>query len=142
MYLSIDDLKKGIRGEVLQVLTRDEDNALQAIAEAQTEVASYLSVRYDIESELAKTADDENRAVMIVKIVRDIALWNCYNIAAPVNIPEIKKTAYDSAIKFLRDCQAEKANVPGLKRLRTGEDGKVSSNYVYYNSNTRRNHHV
>ncbi len=141
MYLSIEDLKKGIRPEVLNVIAPDESNMIQAIEEAQAEVEGYLSARYDIATELAKQPEDTNRTIMVVKLVRDIALYNCHNIHAPVNLPENRKTAYESAVKFLRDCQTEKASIPGLNRLRTSEDGTVSSNYVYYSSsNPKRNH--
>lgn len=114
MYLNIDDLKKGIRGEVLNVIVREEQNALQAIAEAMAEVESYLSERYDIASELAKTPGDTSRITMVVKLVRDIALYNCYNISAPVNFPAIRLKTYENAIQFLKDCQNEKVNIPGL----------------------------
>jgi phage gp36-like protein len=143
MYLDIEDLKKGIRGEILNVITREEENALQAIAEAMAETESYLSARYDIAAELAKTPDDASRVTMIVKLVRDIALYNCHNISAPVNVPENRIKSYDNAVKFLRDCQSEKAGVPGLKRLNTSEDGAVSSNYVSFSSSSeKRNHHI
>ena len=143
MYLSIDDLKKGIRGEILNVITREEENALQAIAEAMAEVESYLSARYDIASELAKASKDKSRVTMVVKLVRDVALYNCHNIAAPVNIPENRVKNYDNAIKFLRDCQAEKASIPALQRLKTSADGSTSSNYVSYSgSSPKRNHHI
>ena len=172
MYLSINDLKKGIRGEVLNVITREEDNAFQAITEAMAEVESYLSARYDIATELAKTPESDppppfsppfsppsegsgevsplsgglggvGRLTMIVKLVRDIALYNCHNIAAPVNIPENRIKSYDNAIKFLRECQAEKASIPGLKRLNTNDDGTTSSNYIAFStSSQKRNHHI
>jgi len=143
MYLSIDDLKKGIRGEILNVITREEQNALQAIAEAQAEVESYLSARYDIASELAKASNDNTRVTMVVKLVRDIALYNCHNISAPVNIPENRVKSYDNAIKFLCKCQEEKANITGLQRLKGSADGTVSSNYVSYSTaNPKRNHHI
>jgi phage gp36-like protein len=142
MYLSIEDLKKGIRGEVLQVIMRDEDNGIQAIAEAMAEVESYLSARYDIVLELAKTHSDSSRNFMVVKLVRDIALYNCHNIAAPVSFPENRMKSYENAVKFLQNCQAEKASIPGLQRLRTSEDGTVSSNYVSFSgSSPKRNHH-
>lgn len=142
MYISIDDLKKGIRGEILNTITREEDNAWQAIAEAMAEVESYLSARYDIASELAKAHSDTSRITMVVKLVRDIALYNCHNIAAPVNFPENRMKSYENAIKFLRDCQSEKASIPGLPRLKTA-DGKTSSNYVSYSgSSPKRNHHI
>ena len=153
MYLSIDDLKKGIRGEVLSVITREKQNAEQAIAEAMAEVEGYLLARYDIASELAKAppippeggdvSEADDRIIMVVKLVRDIALYNCHNIAAPVNIPENRVKSYENAIKFLRDCQAEKASISGLKRLNTSADGTVSSNYVSYSgSSPKRNHHI
>ena len=143
MYLDIEDLKKGIRGEVLNVITREENNALQAIAEAMAEVESYLCARYDIASELAKAPDNTSRITMVVKLVRDIALYNCHNISAPVNMPEGRVKSYENTVKFLRDCQAEKASIPKLKRLNTAEDGTVSSNYVsYQTSSPKRNHHI
>ncbi len=143
MYLNIEDLKKGMRSEVLSVLTREKENAWQAIADAQAEVESYLCARYDIATELAKEPGKEpQRVKMVVKVVRDIALYNCYNYSAPVNIPDNRVKAYDNALKFLRDCQAEKAHIPGLSRLVANADGTVSSNYVYYvTSSQKRNHH-
>ena len=142
MYLNIEDLKKSIRGEVLTVVTREENNALQAIADAEAELESYLSARYDIAAELVKTPDDK-RVTMVVKLVRDIALYNCYNIAAPSTIPEIRIHNYDNAIKFLRDCQSEKANITGLKRLNTNNDGSTSSSYIAYStSSPKRTHHL
>jgi phage gp36-like protein len=141
MYLSENDLKKGIRGEVLQVITRESENVSQAIEEAQAEVASYLSARYNIAQELEKTPDDQ-RIVMIVKLVRDIALYNCFNIANPVSIPENRIKSYDNAVKFLRDCQAEKAAIPDLDRLNAGADGTVSSSYIVSGGNAKRNNHI
>jgi phage gp36-like protein len=142
MYLNIDDLKKGIRGEVLSVITREEENAAQAITEAMAEVESYLSARYDIAAELAKTPESDGRLTMVVKLVRDIALYNCHNISAPVTMPENRVKSYENAVKFLRDCQAEKANIPGLQRLNANDDGTTSSNYVSYTSSSpKRDHH-
>lgn len=89
MYLNIADLQKGMRSEVLTTITRSQiDVAEQAISEAEQEVAGYLSARYDIASELAKTPESNNRNTMVIKLVRDIALYNIYNFTAPVNIPD------------------------------------------------------
>ena len=46
------------------------------------EVESYLSARYNIAEEFAKEFDDETRVPMVVKIVRDVALYNAYSISA------------------------------------------------------------
>jgi phage gp36-like protein len=144
MYLSVNDLKKGIRGEVLQIITREEDNAAQAIHEACAEVESYLSARYDIDAELQKTPPDDDqpddRITMVVKLVRDVALYNCFNIANPVSIPENRIKNYDNAIKFLRECQAERAAIPILARRNVGIDGQSSSSYIAFGGNSKRNY--
>lgn len=133
MYLQPEDLERGARGEILAVVTRNADNARQAIAEAQAEVESYLTARYDIRAEFAKTGD--SRLPMVVKLVRDIALYNCFNIANPVSMPENRTTAYNNAVKFLKEVQAERASIDGLARL-TGTTGM--SSYVSFGGNRKR----
>lgn len=134
MYLSIEDLKKGIYGEVLTVISRSDENALQAIVEAQAEVESYLTARYDIRAEFTRTG--ESRSPIIVKIVRDIALYNCYCISNPVNMPESRRNSYKDAIAYLKDVQTERASIDSLTRLNTATAG---SNYVKFGSNRKRN---
>lgn len=133
MYLQPEDLERGVRGEILSVVTRNADNVRQAIAEAQAEVESYLTARYDIRAEFAKTGDD--RLPMVVKLVRDIALYNCFNIANPVSMPENRVTAYNNAVKFLKEVQSERASIDGLTRL-TGTTG--TSSYVSFGGNRKR----
>ena len=133
MYLQPEDLERGVRGEILSVVTRNADNVRQAIAEAQAEVESYLTARYDIRAEFAKTGD--SRLPMVVKLVRDIALYNCFNIANPVSMPENRVTAYNNAVKFLKEVQAERASIHGLTRL-TGTTG--TSSYVSFGGNRKR----
>lgn len=133
MYLQPEDLERGVRGEILSVVTRNADNVRQTIAEAQAEVESYLTARYDIRAEFAKTGDD--RLPMVVKLVRDIALYNCFNIANPVSMPENRVTAYNNAVKFLKEVQSERASIDGLTRL-TGTTG--TSSYVSFGGNRKR----
>lgn len=141
MYLTKTDLTRGIRAEVIETLTRGNDEViLQAIAEAEQEVASYLSARYDIDAELRKTPD-ERREAMVVKMVREIALFNIYNFAAPVVMPDNKQKAYDNTIALLKLVQAERANIDGLCRRTTHEQGTTVSNYIDYGGNTKRQNH-
>jgi phage gp36-like protein len=136
MYLAISDIQKGIRPEVLQIITRFPENLEQAINEAVAEVTSYLTARYNTDLEFVKTPED-NRVTMVVKLVRDITIYNCHNIAAPAAFPENRKNVYENTIKFLRDVQAEKASIPGLER-KTTDNGEISSNYIAYNSEPKR----
>lgn len=134
MYLTIEDLKQGIYGETLQTITRKQANAEQAIIDAQEEIRTYLAVRYDIAAEFEKTGDARN--IMIVKMVKDIAIYNCYMMSSPVNMPAVRQSQYDATIKLLKYIQREQAVLQGLSRLDAGTAG---SNYVKFGGNTKRN---
>jgi len=133
MYIDYNDLKTGISEETLGVITRNQDNARQAISEAVAEVRTYLCVRYDIDAEFRKTGD--NRDATVFRLVRDIALYRCYAISNPTSMPEIRRQNYKDALKLLRDIQSERASLPGLTRLDGGSQG---SNYVKYGGNKKR----
>lgn len=134
MYLTIEDLKKGIYGETLQTITREPANAEQAILEAMGEIETYLSVRYDVATEFQKTG--ESRNIMMTKMVKDIAIYNCYRISSPFTMPEIRLQSYKDTIRLLKDIQREQASIKGLTRLDAGEAG---SNYVKFGGNKKRN---
>lgn len=137
MYLDINDLKHGIHGEMLNVITRYAENAEQAISEAQSEVESYLTARYDIRAEFAKTGSE--RSPLVIRLVRDVALYNCFKISNPVNMPEVRRDAYRDTIAFLKDVQAERASIDALTR-RTGTTG--TSSYVSFGGNRKRNNQM
>ena len=132
MYLDTNDLKHGIHGEMLNVITRYAENAEQAISEAQSEVESYLTARYDIRAEFAKTGSE--RSPLVIRLVRDVALYNCFKISNPVNMPEVRRDAYRDTIAFLKDVQAERASIDALTR-RTGTTG--TSSYVSFGGNRK-----
>lgn len=132
MYLTTQDLEMGIQEEVLNVLTRYNEKAAQAIADAVAEVRSYLCARYDMDVELAKTGAD--RSPMVVKVARDIALFNCYMISNPVNMPDSRREAYSNAISYLKSVQAERASIEGLVRLNVA----TGSSYVSYGGNRKK----
>lgn len=133
MYITVEELTDGIHAESLTAITRgDNSKATQAIEDAMAMVRSYICVRYDIEAEYAKTG--AARDGMTVKLVRDIAIYYCYEGSSPVNMPETRKDAYDNAVRFLERVQAEKAAMPGLARL----DGSKGSNYVKFGGNRKR----
>ena len=133
MYLTTTDLEMGIQEEILTVITRNRQKAEQAIADAIAEVRSYLCARYDMDLELAKTGGD--RSPMVVKVVRDIALYNCYGISNPVNMPESRREAYRDAVAYLKSVQAEHATIEGLVRL----NAATGSSYVSYGGNPKKN---
>ena len=134
MYISVEELTSGIHSEALAAITRgDNTKAVQAIEDAMAMVRSYLCVRYDIDAEFAKQPG-QGRDSMTVKLVRDIAIYYCYEGSSPVNMPESRQKSFDDAVAFLKSVQAEKAAMPGLVRL----DGSKGSNYVKYGGNRKR----
>ena len=135
MYLVQTDIEKGIYPEILNVLSRNPENIANAIAEAMSEVAAYLNARYNITAEYAATGTSRN--TMIVKLVRDIALYNCYNISNPVNMPESRVQKYKDTISFLKDVQSEKASIEGLTRLDSSTG--TGSSYIRFGGNKKRN---
>jgi len=137
MYFTEDDLKRGIYPEVLQVLTRVSDNVSTAIDEAVEEVRSYLCARYDLDAEFQKTGT--SRSIRVMNLVREIAIYNCYKISNPVNMPEIRQTIYSDTIKALKSLQGEKASIPGLVRLTDKLTG--GSSYIKSGGNTPRHNH-
>jgi len=145
-YLTVDDLKKGVFGEVLNVVSRNEANCIQGISEAMAEVESYLCNRYDIAKELEKTAPAENatdtRVPLVMKLVRDIALYNIFNIANPVSIPENRRERYRDSIELLKSVQSGKASIPSLERLMTDADGNVSANNMAYGNTAKRQYQL
>ena len=133
MYLTTEELTEGIHAESLTAITRGDDTKpTKAIEDAMAMVRSYLCVRYDIEAEYAKTG--AARDGMTVKLVRDIAIYYCYEASSPVNMPETRKDADDNAGRFLERVQAEKAAMAGLQRL----DAQTGSNYVKFGGNRKR----
>ncbi len=133
MYLTIDDITTGIYEETLNALTRKPADVDQAIKEAVDEVRGYLSARYDANLEFNKSGSA--RSNRVVQLTRDIAIYNCYKLSNPANMPDIRIQVYKDAVKSLTRIQAEQESVPGLVRLQAASGG---SNYVSYGGNKRR----
>jgi phage gp36-like protein len=135
MYLTVEDLNAGGYMEELLAVGRTEQNMLSAIAEAMAEVQSYLSARYDIGAEFAKTGTARNP--MVLKIARNIAIYNIYNIGNPSSVPESRIAVYRDDIAFLKNVQAEKASLPSLTRLTDPAQG--GSSFIAFGGNKKRN---
>ncbi len=134
MYLEQTDIEKGIYAEDLVVISRNPENITTAIEEAIIEASAYLMARYNMAAEFAKTGVSRNK--LVSKIVRDITIYNCYNISSPSNLPELRVLKYEQTIKFLKDVQAEKASIEGLSRLDSPQG--TGSNYIGFGGKTKR----
>ncbi len=137
MYLELDDLRKGAYEETLRVLQREEQNAEQAINDAIGEVKPYLSNLYNIELEFAKTGEHRNK--LLVKLIRDIAIYNIYCISSPSSMSETRRLKYEDSIKFLNKVLKQEMIIPNLEKLTSPTTG---GNYgISGGSLTPRNNH-
>lgn len=136
MYLDKSDIEAGIQPEILSVISRSDDNINTAIKEAVAEVGSYLRARYDIDSEFLKTGSARN--ILVVKWVRDIAIYNIYVRSNPVNMPEAQENTYKNIISSLVKVQSEKSSIEGMDRI---SDEVSGSSYLKYGGNPKRNNH-
>lgn len=137
MYLDYQDLKNGAYEETLRVLQREEANSIQAINDAIGEVSPYLSSIYDVEKELTHAGNSRNR--FLVKLIRDIAIYNVYCISSPSNMSETRRLKYEDSIKFLVKVSKQEISIPNLEKLSSPTTG---GNYgISGGSLPRRNNH-
>ncbi len=102
MYVTVDDMTSRFsrNGELVQLTDMagtgavDPDAVTQALADASTEVDSYLKTVYDL-TQLSPVPP------MLVRTTCDIARYNLYTDAAPDQV----QTRYDAAIAWLKNVQ-------------------------------------
>lgn len=115
MYLDYSDLTKGAYEETLRVLQREEANSEQAIADAIGEIKPYLSSIYDMDKEFSFVGEQRNK--LILKLTRDIAIYNIYCISNSSNMNETRRLKYEDAISMLQKASQQKVIINDLPRL-------------------------
>lgn len=138
MYMDFSDLLNGAYPETLQVLQRSQANAMRALTDAMGEVKAYVFRLYNIDKEYQKTPDDPSRSPFLVKIIRDIAIYNIYSISSPSQMSETKRLKYEDAIRFLERVQIQKAFIPDLEPLPNDQKDFGGTFGIHYGSNKRR----
>lgn len=134
MFITEEDLKSSIYGEILAVVGRNALIIETACVEAVGEVESYLSARYDTAAIFAKEGDARNKTVL--KLCKAIALYNVHTAGNPDKMPDLRVKQYDDAISLLTRIQEEKCNIPDLPKPKGG-----THNYIRFGGNRRRNNY-
>jgi phage gp36-like protein len=105
--------------EMIQLTDRDNTTGVvnlavldAAIADAEAEVDSYISVRYAMP--LASVPD------IVKSMTADVARYRLYD----TEVPEIVEKRYDAALRLLRDVAARRAS---LDKDINGNDAPVSN---------------
>lgn len=100
-FLTNDDYKSQIRDWIRNIVI-NEDPEIQAKSElaAQAEMESYLRNRYKV-GEIFETQGTDRNALIVMYMV-DITLYHLHSNISPENVPELRYTRYDAAIKWLK----------------------------------------
>lgn len=135
MYLNIEELKTHAYDEELQVLIRDDETIALAAIDVAVELAkSKLAKHYDTEAVFSATGNDRN--ALLLKIVKDIAVWELIGLANPGIHYADKKFRYEQAVDWLT---AVFKGMPADLPKRTDETSRASS--FSFHSNPKRNNY-
>lgn len=148
-FLTKEDLRTHLYGEVIDEIVRAQEDATQAnklidqaISSAVSKAKSYMG-KYN----LVKLFGSGTTAPLIVDdylkdLVKDLAVWNLLKLANPdVNL-EFFRTIYEDAIKTFTDIQKGMADPDGWPYKDNDPDTRFNeSGFINYSSNRKRNQH-
>jgi hypothetical protein len=118
-FITMADLSGAIENDQLDDLTQSTPAHLErAELSAIDEIKSYLLVPgiYDFGKIFAAQADrtpDNPRNQFLVTMCVDIALYHLHKSLVPRNIPEVRITAYENALKWLEKAKEGKTRLEG-----------------------------
>lgn len=92
----------------------DPEPVARALEDADSEINGYLAVRYSVPVQILPSLTVPG---VVVRLACDMARYRLYLYAG--SVPESVQTAYDNAIKLLRDLAAGKADL-GVNPAPTG----------------------
>jgi phage gp36-like protein len=131
-FLTKDDFSSAIRSNVLDDIINFEDSRINvAVDDAVDLMAGYLSARYDVALIFAHTGTGRNKT--IVRICKDIALYDLHSNINPRKIPKLRYDRYADAIEWLEKVRAQEINPIGLE---VPVDNTKS--YIKFGGNTKR----
>ena len=103
-YITKTDLELSIEQALLEALdfSTDESVITTACNQAIGQLTSYLSTKYNIATELAKTT---GRDEMLLMIAKDLAIYHVWTYVDPSSIPGARRERYTAAIDYLKGAQ-------------------------------------
>lgn len=136
MYLPIDELKTHAYDEEIgAVIRNDETIALAAIDTAIEYATSKLMKHYNTTAIFS--AEGTARNPLVLKIVKDIAVWELLALANPsIDYPD-KKFRYEQAVDWLKAVyKGMPANLPKVEEKTTD-----NTSFKYQSNPPRTNHY-
>lgn len=136
-FITDDDFRIVIGDTALKVISQvSEENRMNALAEAEEEIAGYLRPTYDTNAIFSAVGDDRNRLIVMHTV--DIALYHMAASLPQKMGTEIRKERYERAIRWLTDVQSGKI-VPSLPTATDTTTGQELSSITYGSQPKRHN---
>lgn len=139
MFLTVDELKTHLYGELVNAISRDDDDIpKRAIDGAISEVKGYLG-DFDTTTIFNQTGD--NRHPLILIYTKDIAVWHFIVLANPNIEISLREKRYDTAIAWLKGVQNRKITPDLPLKPTDNTDGTNGVSRIIYGSNPKRSSH-
>ena len=136
MYLTVPELYTHLYDEVVDNISRCDDEApLHCIMAAISETKGYLH-RYDIVKIFNATGDERNELLLI--FVKDIAVWHFVNLGNTCTDLELREKRYDRAIAWLKGVQ--KGDITPDLPIKDESDNDFIPTFIW-GSNPKRDQH-
>jgi hypothetical protein len=140
MYVTQEEIKTHLYDDqIVSIASGDLSNLLKAINVAIAEARGYLTQRYDIDAELAKTGDGRNE--LLVLWIKDIAVWHFVNICNVNTSLELRAKRRDDAVSELVKIQKGNFDID-LPRRKDESGQEVNTTPFSISSNRRRESHI
>ena len=137
-YLPISELKTLDReSEIEAIIEGDETIALACIDMAIEFATSKLMKHYDTAAIFAKTGQERNP--LLLKIIKDIAIWELIGLANPSIDYEDKKFRYQQAVDWLT--AVYKGMPASLPKIEEAPESDKASSFSYHSNPKRTNHY-
>ncbi|MHC5309126.1 hypothetical protein ACYSNM_03445 [Myroides sp. LJL116] len=134
-YLTIEEFKTHARSEEINaIILGDETIALASIDIAIEFVSSKLMKQYDTDKIFSEIGNKRNP--LVLKVVKDIALWELIGLSNPSIDYNDKKFRYEESVSWLT--AVYKGMPTKLPRIEEPEDRSSSFSW---NSNPKRTNH-
>jgi hypothetical protein len=103
MFLQAEDIKTHLYGEIVEAISRDDEDILLASMDAAISEAKGYLADYNKEEIFAKSGEDRHPLLLV--FLKDIAVWHFLNLSNPSSDMELRKTRYERAIDWLKGVQ-------------------------------------
>ena len=111
MYIEKEDLKTHLYVEIIDTITRDEEELIEGTIESAVGEAEGYLERFDTDNLFSK--EDGDRHPTLLMFVKDIFVWHFLAVANPDTDTDFREKRYKSAIKWLEKIQGGKVTPKG-----------------------------